>query len=176
MTPDLPHLQLLQKINSVTSVEGLAGQASPFIKLPTEVLFANRSLGIDVGDFRQEKVTNGYMPFLAKLIASLNGTKYIDYDADGNIMLDSKINYIIETILPQLAQINRLTGGFTGGKDTLEERQLSSILNWLGIPYRGVGPKQENAELVRRDYGMQDFRQLIKDRDTLNAKKNRKLK
>ena len=176
LTPDLPHLQLLQKINSVTSVEGLAGQASPFIKLPTEVLFANRSLGIDVGDFRQEKVTNGYMPFLAKLIASLNGTKYIDYDADGNIMLDSKINYIIETILPQLAQINRLTGGFTGGKDTLEERQLSSILNWLGIPYRGVGPEQENAELVRRDYGMQDFRQLIKDRDTLNAKKKRKLK
>ena len=116
------------------------------------------------------------MPFLAKLIASLNGTKYIDYDADGNIMLDSKINYIIETILPQLAQINRLTGGFTGGKDTLEERQLSSILNWLGIPYRGVGPEQENAELVRRDYGMQDFRQLIKDRDTLNAKKKRKLK
>jgi hypothetical protein len=176
LTPDLPHLQLAQKINSITSVEGLMGQANPLLKLPTEVLFAKRPLGIDVGDFRKEKATNGYMPFLAKFMEAIQGTKYVDYDADGNIMLDARISYVIETILPQLAQINRLTGGLTGGKDTLEERQLSSVLNWLGIPYRGVGPEQEKSEITRRDYAMQDFRDLIKDRDTLNANRKRKLK
>lgn len=175
LTPDLPHLQLAQKINSVTSVTGLLGQASPFIKLPAEFL-ANRPLGIDVGDFRKEKSTNGYMPYLAKLMEYLQGTKYVDYDKDGNIMMDGRINYIIETALPQLAQINRLTGGWTGGKDTLEERWLSSVLNWLGIPYRGVGPDQENSELTRRDYALQDLRDLVKDRDTLNANRKRKLK
>jgi hypothetical protein len=175
LTPDLPHLQLAQKINSITSATGLLGQATPLLKLPAEFL-ANRPLGIDVGDFRKEKSTNGYMPFLAKLMEYLQGTKYVDYDEDGNIMLDGRINYIIETAFPQLAQLNRLTGGFTGGKDTLEERQLSSVLNWLGIPYRGVGPDQEGAELTRRDYVMQDFRQQIKDRDTLNANRKRKLK
>ena len=53
---------------------------------------------------------------------------------------------------------------------------MSTILNWLGVPYRGVGPEQENSELVRRNFAMQDFRDLIKDRDTLINNRKRKLK
>ena len=167
LTIDLPHLQLAQKINSITSFSGLAGQANPLLKLPTE-LMTGRQQGIDVGKFGYDKATNGYMPVVAELMKYLEGTKYVTYDNDGNIMMDAKINYILETALPTLAQLNRVTGGFTGGKDTLNERWLSSVLGWLGIPYKGIGEKQQSSELTRRNYALQDLQTQIKKRDILN--------
>jgi len=167
LTIDLPHLQLAQKINSITSFSGLAGQANPLIKLPIE-LMTGRQQGIDVGKFGYDKATNGYMPVVAELMKALEGTKYVTYDKDGNIMMDAKINYILETALPTLAQLNRLTGGFTGGKDTLNERWLSSVLGWLGVPYKGIGEKQQSSELTRRNYALQDLQTQINKRDILN--------
>jgi hypothetical protein len=57
--------------------------------------------------------------------------------------------------LVPLQQVNRLSGGFTGGKANLNERWLSSVLNWFGIPYQGIGEGQEKAELIRRGFNIQ---------------------
>ena len=50
-----------------------------------------------------------------------------------------------------------MTGGATGGKEALEERMLSSIFNYAGIPAREIGPVQQRQEAQRQNREMEDL-------------------
>ena len=160
LTPDLPQQRLAQQLQSITTFKGLAGQATLPLKLATE-LASNRPLGIDTGPFKDEP-TKGYTKYMAYFVEGLLGTKYAYYDENNNLIMDGRVNYILESVFPVLAQVNRVTGGVFGGKDTLEERMVSSWFNFFGIPARKVGPTQERSEVIRRRFVAEDLQETLK--------------
>jgi len=97
-------------------------------------------------------------------LGPLMGTKHVYYDKNKNLVMDSRVNYILESVFPALGQFNRVTGGVFGGKDTLEERMVSSWWNYFGVPAREIGEKQQESEIVRRKWATNE---LIKDLEKL---------
>ena len=157
-------------MSAFLSPNKLAGQANPLIKVPFE-LWKGRQLGIEVGPFKPTQA-RGYEIYVAKLMKLLTDYQYVSIDEKtGDYIMPQQLSYIIEQAFPPLAQINRLSGGLTGGKETLNERWLSSVASWFGIPYQGVGATQEKAEVIRRQFEVKDFdKQLKKLQDSLKAK------
>lgn len=162
LTPDLPHVRLGQVAGSLATPWGLMGQSTPWLKLPAE-LYAGRQLGIEVGPFKDKQTATGYQKPLAWIFAQAELTGLATYDTEGNLLIDPRINHFIETFVPPLAQVNRLSGGRTGGKDTLEERMLSSWANYFGIPLRQVKEDQQRSEVMRRKWMMIDMSGLLDD-------------
>jgi hypothetical protein len=171
LTPDLPMVRLTQVVDSLTSPYGIVGQATPWLKLPIEVMYAKKQLGIEVGPFKDKQKATGYQEPLAWIFAQAEQTGMATYDKEGNLLIDPRVNHFVETVLPPLAQLNRLTGGLTGGKDTLEERILSSWANWFGIPLRQVKEDQQRSEVMRRKWMMIDMSGLIEEVSELRENK-----
>lgn len=166
VTPDLPNVRLGQQLESITNPAKLIGQLTPLLKVPIEMSFG-KQLGIDVGPFKQEKVpARGMDATILRSIAGMaGGGKLIGTDPDtGEPTIDERIPYIVQNILPTVAQLNRVTGGATGGKDSYSERQLANIMNWFGIPVRYVGPKQQKSEAIGRKIQLKEYLdQLVRD-------------
>ena len=171
LTPDLPMVRLTQVVDSLTNPYGIVGQATPWIKLPIEVMYAKRQLGIEVGPFKDKMKATGYQEPLAWIFAQAERTGMATYDTEGNLLIDPRVNHFVETVLPPLAQLNRLTGGWTGGKDTLEERMLSSWANWFGIPLRQVKEEQQRSEVMRRKWMQIDMSGMIEEVSELRENK-----
>ena len=171
LTPDLPHVRLAQVASSLVTPYGIAGQTTPWMKVPIEVLFAKRQLGIDVGPFKEKQNASGYQKPLAWIFALAEQTGLATYDKQSNLLIDPRINHFIETFVPPLAVVNRLTGGWTGGKDTLEERIVSSWANYFGVPLRQVKEEQQRSEAMRRKWDAIDLEDLIKDLSELRENK-----
>lgn len=161
-TPDLPQVRLAQNLKDITTPSGLMGMTTPLIRVPFELWYGKQvALDIPFGDKRQAA---GYENVIGKLMYNLTGTWAADVDPEtGKVMIAPQATYIIEQALPILAQANRLSGGKIGGKESLEERWLSSVLNWFGVPYREIGEGQQRSEAIRRQFEMNDLQQQLKD-------------
>lgn len=161
LRPDLPHQRMRNQIEGLFGLKA-AGNLTPMLRVPIEVFYAKRQLGIDVGPFKKKAEVRGYEKYVAQLLKTLKQYELIDRDEKtGDWLMHGGVSYVIEQALVPLQQINRLSGGFTGGKANLNERWLSSVLNWFGIPYQGIGPEQENAELVRRSFELEKLKEEI---------------
>ena len=169
LKPDLPQVRLSQQIQGFLDPTKLLGQTIPMVKVPIETYFLHRQTGLDVGPFKPTEA-RGYEKYVAKLVQALSGNNYIKIDKSNNITMPQEISYIIEQALPPLSQINRLTGGRTGGKDSLNERWLSSVLSWFGIPYQGIGNVQAYNEVRRREFDYQNLTKQLKDVSTQNQR------
>jgi hypothetical protein len=145
-----------------------AGNLTPMLRVPIEVFLAKRQLGLDVGPFKTKAEVRGYEKYVAMLLKEMKMYSLIDRDEKtGDYLMHAGVSYVIEQALVPLQQINRLTGGWTGGKANLNERWLSSVLNWFGIPYQGVGPEQEQSELIRRSFGLKDLEEQLKKKERI---------
>ncbi len=158
LAPDLPMTRLNQQLEQFYRPSKIAGQLNPVAKLPLEVL-AGRQLGIDVGPFKETKQpARGKDALVGQLLSVLTGENLASVDEAGNVTVDEKVPYIINSLIPTLGTLDRLTGGYTGGKETLSERQVSNILNTVfGIPIRTVGSQQERGEAIRRQFEIKDL-------------------
>lgn len=158
LAPDLPMSRLDQQLEQFYRPSKVAGQLNPIAKLPLEVL-AGRQLGIDVGPFKETKQpAKGKDALVGQLLSILTGENLASVDENGNVTVDEKVPYFINSLIPTLGTLDRLTGGFTGGKETLKERQVTNILNSVfGIPVRGVGPQQQRGEAIRRQFDIKDL-------------------
>lgn len=151
MTPDLPMVRLQQQLEAFTNPAKIVGQMAPLIKLPIEFL-AGRQLGIDVGPFRDKKapaegVVDKYV--LSTIAEIVGGDALVGIDPKtGGLVINEKVPYTAQNVLPTLGQLNRVSGGFTGGKGSYKERMLGNIANWFGIPIRYVGPDQQESQAV----------------------------
>ena len=162
LRPDLPHQRMRNQLESLLTPK-VAGNLTPVLRVPIELFWAKRQLGLDVGPFKQRAETRGYEKYVAQLLATLKQYDWIDRDEEtGEWLMHAGVSYAIEQAVVPLQQVNRLTGGWTGGKANLEERWLSSVLNWFGIPYQGIGKQQERSELVRRSFGLNDLEEELK--------------
>lgn len=175
VTPDLPMVRLEQQVKQIGTVKGLLGQLSPIIKVPLEFV-AGKQLGIDVGPFQELKQTTegaaGLDKYLlAPLAKVMGGDAWVKTNAKGETILDPRVAYAFQNAMPVLAQLNRVTGGATGGKSSYKERQLGNIANWFGIPVRYVGPEQQESEAVNRQFEVAAmFQDLVNSGEILSAK------
>ena len=151
MTPDLPMVRLQQQLESFANPAKLVGQLAPVIKLPAEFI-AGRQLGIDVGPFKDSKVpAEGVVDkyVLATIAEIVGGEALVGIDPKtGGLVINEKVPYTAQNIFPTLGQMNRVSGGLTGGKGSYKERMLGNIANWFGIPIRYVGPDQQESQAV----------------------------
>ena len=172
LTPDIPNVRLQQQLEQMINPKRLMGQLPPFPKVLIE-LAAGKQLGIDVGPFKHKKVPVQGIDgaILAPLAKLVGGQALVGKDAQGNLTMDERVAYIFQNIFPQLAQMNRVTGGATGGKATYNERQLANILNWFGIPVRYVGPTQQASEATRRNFALDAYMKDLVDNGTLTDTK-----
>ncbi|CAB4168915.1 hypothetical protein UFOVP1353_18 [uncultured Caudovirales phage] len=174
-TPDLPNVRLEQQVKQIGTVKGLLGQLSPIMKVPLEFV-AGKQLGIDVGPFQDLKqTTEGAVGLdkylLAPLAQVMGGDAWVKTNAKGETILDPRVAYAFQNAMPALAQLNRVTGGQTGGKSSYGERQLGNIANWFGIPIRYVGPQQQESEAVNRQFEVAAmFQDLVNSGQILSSK------
>lgn len=160
MTPDLPMVRLQQQLEAFTNPAKIVGQFSPVIKLPIELL-AGKQLGIDVGPFRDKKapaegVVDKYV--LATIAEIVGGGALVGIDPKtGGLVISEKVPYVAQNAFPTLGQLNRVSGGFTGGKGSYKERMLGNIANWFGIPIRYVGPDQQESQAVGNSVTISDW-------------------
>lgn len=162
LMPDLPMMRLNQQAEQFVNPKKLVGQLAPIIKVPIEVAIANRQLGLDVGPFkdRPQPVGGFDKTVLVPIARVMAGDAWQGVDPEtGEVLLDERFPYIAQNAMPLLAQMNRVTGGITGGRQSssYKERQLSSILNWFGVPFRYVGPEQQKAEATSRQFDLADY-------------------
>ena len=159
LTPDLPMVRLAQNLKDITTPSGLIGQMTPLLRVPAE-LWLGRQVALDI-PFGDKRTAQGVESAVAKVLYGLTGTAYADYDANGKMMIDPRVTYIIEQALPTLAQAFRLTGGKLGGKESLEERWIGNVLNWFGIPYRQIGEQQQRSEAINRQFKLKDLEKQL---------------
>lgn len=175
VTPDLPITRLDQQLRQIASPQGLVGQLNPIIKVPLEFI-AGKQLGIDVGPFQPLKQTTEGAKgldkeLLAPLAKVMGGDAWVKTNAKGETILDPRVAYAFQNAMPVLAQMNRVTGGVTGGKSSYSERQLGNIANWFGIPVRYVGPQQQESEAVARQFDIATmFQDLVNSGKMLSQK------
>jgi hypothetical protein len=106
----------------------------------------------------------------------MGGDSWVSTNADGETTLDPRVAYVFQNAFPTLGQLNRVTGGQTGGKSSYQERQLGNILNWFGIPVRYVGPKQQESEAMARIFEVAKFLEDKVNRgEAMSAKDLKKL-
>jgi hypothetical protein len=159
LTPDLPMVRLAQNLKDITTPSGLVGQMTPLLRVPVE-LWLDRQVALDI-PFGDKRTAQGVESAVAKVLYSLTGTAYADYDSNGKMLIDPRVTYVIEQALPTLAQGFRLTGGKLGGKESLEERWIGNVLNWFGVPYRQIGEQQQRGEAIRRQFEMKDLEKQL---------------
>jgi len=174
LTPDLPMVRLQQQLEQLTNPERLVGQMAPLIKLPIE-LIAGRQLGIDVGPFKekQQPATGVIDKNILRPLANIIGKDaLVGIDPKtGELLLDERVPYIQQNLLPTFAQLNRVTGGWTGGKTSYKERQLGNLLNWAGIPVRYIGPQQQESEAYGRTIELGQYLKDLVKTGKMNPKK-----
>lgn len=156
---DMPMGRLQQTAEGFVSPAKLLGQANPLVKLPAEILSSKQlATGIPFTD-KYDKA-KGFDRLIAGL-GAITGAEGLGRTENGQLMVNPKASYALGNLLPSLATLQRLSGGATGGKNTYQERQLSSILNAAGIPVRDFGPQQQRGETISRQFTIADLMKEI---------------
>ena len=92
-----------------------------------------------------------YAPTLAMLAENTPGMGLAQRNADGEIVVDPRLNYVIRNMVPPLAQGERLLPTSDKGQD----RATSNRLNYFGIPIREVTLDMRKSEAMRRQMEME---------------------
>jgi hypothetical protein len=159
LTPDMPMNRLEQTAAQFVNPSKLVGQMTPAVKLPLEML-ANKQLAMDIPFTDKYEEAKGVDRVIAGIGSALDIDALGRRNAEGILEINPKINYALGNALPSIATLQRLAGGEFGGKSTYQERQLSNIANFFGIPYREVGPRQQRGETINRQF---KIRQALQD-------------
>jgi hypothetical protein len=164
VTPDLPFVRMEQQITQLTDFPKLLGQLAPVVRVPLELAFG-KQIGMDVGPFRDKpQPAMGFdKDVLVPIARVLSGDAWVGIDREtGDILLDERFPYVATNAMPLLGQLYRTSGGEFGGRQSraYQERQLGNILNWFGLPFRYIGPDQQEAEAFGR---IMDLSEWIKD-------------
>ena len=160
LTPDMPMNRLEQTIGQFISPSKLMGQASPIYKLPIEMI-ADKQLAMDIPFTDKYEEAKGLDKIIAALGTLTDNEGLGRRNEEGVLEANPKVSYALGNIMPSIATLQRISGGFLGGKSTYNERQLSNIANFLGIPFREVGPRQQRGEAINRQFTIREELQRL---------------
>jgi len=168
-TPDLPFNRMSAQASAFANPQKLLGQINPIAKVPLE-LIADKQFSTDIPFTEKYQEAKGVDAAVA-WIADKLGAEFIGKrDKDGKLLISSKGTYVPNALIPTLAQTQRLSGGELGGKSTYNERQLSSLLNYIGIPVRQIGPDQQRAEAINRQFALKNWAKVLEERGEIEPK------
>jgi len=162
LTPDMPQARLGQQLKQIATPGGLLANVTPLIRVPYEV-WKGRKMQGDIPFSKNKAEAKGVERVVGKVVNAMLGTKYAEVDSEtGKVMIDPRVTYVLEYVSPLLAQFFRVTGGEFGGKETLEDRGATAILNWFGIPLRPVKEKEQRQEAYGRNIKMGQLESELK--------------
>lgn len=123
---------------------------NPALKVPVELMFDKR-VGYSGGFSREGVQAPGSVlsPAVQALAALLGQSKET---AEGGQGVSEKFSYAIQSLLPPLAQSERLLPATDSGKD----RQSNALLGYLGVPLRSVSEDDRMREMMRQLYAQQN--------------------
>jgi hypothetical protein len=168
-TPDLPFNRLSGQASAFANPQKLLGQINPIAKVPLE-LIADKQFSTDIPFTEKYQEAKGVDAAVAWLGDKLGLDFVGKRDKDGKLLISSKAQYVPNALIPTLAQAQRLSGGELGGKSTYNERQLSSLLNYIGVPVRQIGPDQQRAEAINRQFALKEFAKILEERGLIEPK------
>ena len=150
-SPDLPQLRLRSTAEGLVDPMRLLGQMNPLVKLPIELTFDRQAATGQpfTGKYEQAKGADKAIAWLAE---NLGVDAIGRTGADGKLEINPKVNYALGNLIPTVGTAQRLSGGAIGGKDTYEERMLTSWLTALGVPVKNIGPRQQRGEAINRQF------------------------
>lgn len=159
LMPDMPQNRLEQQLAQFTDPTRIVGQMNPLIKVPIETLALNKQAALDIPFSNTQEEAKGIDKAIAALgiLAFGEGGGQFKDPETGKMTINPRLQYAFANYIPLLGMVERLAGGALGGKSTLTERQLSSWANWFGIPYKNIGPRQQRAELIRRQFELAKY-------------------
>lgn len=161
LTPDMPMNRLSSTLAQFATPNRLIGQMSPIFKVPIETIVADKQLAMDIPFTDKYEEAKGMDKLVAGAGALLGFDGLGRRNAEGVLEVNPKVTYSIGNALPTIAALQRITGGQLGGKPTYQERQVSNIANFLGIPYREIGPRQQRGEAINRQFKIREALQEL---------------
>lgn len=143
LAPDFGFNRVPQLLGDFGDPKRLLAQVNPALRLPVELLgdrklYNNAPLG-----GKYEKPTGSVLsPAVGALAALLGQAKT---GASGDTVVKDKFNYMLTNLLPPLNQAERMMPN----TDAAKQKNLSSILGFLGIPAKEVTPAMRQGEQSR---------------------------
>jgi len=170
LSPDLPHLRMESTIDSFLRPSRLLGQMNPLVKLPIELTMDKQAATGQpfTGKYEQAKGADKAIAWLADNLG-LSGIGRTG--AEGNLEINPKVNYALGNLIPTVGTAQRLSGGALGGKETYNERQLTSLATFLGLPVRNIGPRQQRGEAINRQFKLAEELQNLAQTGKIQKRK-----
>jgi hypothetical protein len=163
LSPDLPQTRVAQTAASLVSPERLIGQMYPEIKAIPE-LIARKNLALNIPYSDKYNEAKGLDRLIAEVLQMTGGGSkahpFTRVNSDGKLELDPAISSTLSSGIPLLAKLQRLSGGRLGGKETYDERIVTSWLSEVGVPVKNVGARAQRGEAIGRTFKIAD---LIKE-------------
>lgn len=153
LSPDLPHLRMQSTIDSFIRPSRLLGQTNPLVKLLPELILNKQAATGQPFTGKYEKA-RGADKAIAWLAENLGVGGIGRTNPEGELEINPKFNYALGNIMPTIGTAQRLSGGAIGGKESYQERALSSWLTALGVPVRNFGPNQQRGEAINRQFNL----------------------
>ena len=172
-SPDMPFGRLSQTMEMMNPFNTkFVGQLNPAIKVPTELAYLNKQAALDI-PFNQERMVEAKgMDAAIAWVGDKLGLEPIGMrdPKTGKLMITQKAQYFAGAVAPPVSKAQRLSGGLIGGKQSYNERMLSSWLNEMGVPVRQIGPDQQRSEAISRQFEMKDFAKMLEKQGKIEKK------
>jgi hypothetical protein len=143
--PDLPFSRIGQQIEQLQSPKRLFADVNPAIRVPLEVLFADKKFYSDIPFKEGLQPTGGPLATVASYLAQplgQGGTR-----SDGTRGVTDKALYALMNTIPLAGQFERLVPS----TETYQSRPISQrLLQYGGIPTRPITENMKQQELERR--------------------------
>lgn len=147
IAPDLPFSRIGQQIEQLQSPTRLAADVNPAIRVPLEVLFADKKFYSDIPFKEGLQPTGGPLATVASYLSQpfgQGGTR-----SDGTRGVTDKALYTLMNTIPLAGQFERLVPS----TESYQSRPLSQrLLQYTGVPARPITEKMKQQELERRLY------------------------
>jgi len=143
LAPDFGFNRVPQMLGDLGDPKRLLSQVNPALRLPVELLgdrklYNNAPLG-----GKYEKPTGSVLSPAVGALASLLGQAKTG--ASGDTVVKDKFNYMLTNLLPPLNQAEKMMPN----TDAAKQKNLSSILGFLGVPAKEVTPAMREGERSR---------------------------
>lgn len=151
LRPDLGFTRLGEQLAEVGDLPRLLSYVNPAMRVPVEVL-GSRQLYNDV-PFSENPQSIAAGPLSGPLGSLAEMLGLGQRNAEGQVVVDPRVNHVLKNMLPPLAQAERLMPSSAVGVD----RQSNSALGILGVPVTRVTPSMKASELARRKREMEEL-------------------
>ena len=177
LAPDLPFGRLEESAGNIMTPSGLIGQMNPLLKLPLEVGVADKNIALDIpfsSNYDKARGVDKAVAWLGQVIGAEGiGKTVVDENGQKQLVINPKVSYALNNLLPPLAKAERLSGGRIGGKSNYSKRLKTAWLNEFGVPLKNV-EVYERGEAVNRQFALAEFAKQLEEQGKISKQTRNK--